>query len=39
MGLAPNGQQDIIWTNEVPVYWRIYASLCPIALNQISLDY
>ena len=26
-GLAPNRRQAIIWTNEGPVYWRMYASL------------
>ena len=25
--LAPNRRQAIIWTNDGPVYWRIYASL------------
>ena len=24
-GLAPNRRQAIIWTNDLPVYWRIYA--------------
>ena len=26
-GLAPNGQQAIIWTNADPIHWRIYVAL------------
>ena len=34
-GLAPARQQTIIWTNNVLVYWRIYASL---GLNELNCD-
>ena len=33
-GLVPVERQDIIWTNDGPVYWRIYASL---GLNELNL--
>ena len=26
-GMAPNGGQDITWTNDDPVQWRTYAGL------------
>ena len=32
-GLAPKRRQAIIWTNDCPVYWRIYASL---GLNELT---
>ena len=35
-GLAPNRRQAIIWTNDDPVKWRIYASL---GLNELIETY
>ena len=35
-GLAPNRRQAIIWTNDDPVHWRIYAALGEDGLNSLS---
>ena len=32
-GLASNGRQAFVWTNDRLVYWRIYASLGPKGFN------
>ena len=34
-GLAPNRRQAIIWTNDGPGYWRLYASLDLNELNAV----
>ena len=33
-GLVPNSREAIIWTNDGPIYWHIYASLGLSELNK-----
>ena len=36
-GLAPNRRQAIIWTNDGPIYWSIYASFVYNSTSRVGM--